>query len=416
VSDLNNPFPAVPPEPVIVIDRSEVDRVEIDPSTAAPLEQEPLLPPVSDPINSNSENPPWTGFDLLLMALILMAALLVFTTIAFGISTAFSHRSVKELAKDPGTLTIVPAMAISYLVVMTFMYLRLARVRNAQFWEAVSWEWPRGNSWLGFLVLGGVTAVALGMLSRLLPMPKSLPVDRFFGDRRSAFLMVFFGVLVAPLAEELLFRGFLYPVLDRWLETSFMFPQKLQRGSGWFFVTAAWGWTVHMLPHSGSKLFGALVAVGILAIFLVWITNPKGKVAEAVTLPGVGILVWGFVVRSLPGHGATYATAALLGMTVLLLAIGIGKAWEAQSAATVGRILAVLITSAAFAMMHSDQLGSAWAPLLIVFAVGCLLTLTRVITRAVAPGVLIHMGYNGTLFGLLYIATDHFRHLERMTQ
>jgi hypothetical protein len=54
--------------------------------------------------------------------------------------------------------------------------------------------------------------------------------------------------------------------------------------------------------------------------------------------------------------------------------------------------------------------------LLVLFVVGCILTLTRVVTRAVAPGVLLHAGYNGTLFGLMYIATDHFRHLERMTQ
>jgi len=74
------------------------------------------------------------------------------------------------------------------------------------------------------------------------------------------------------------------------------------------------------------------------------------------------------------------------------------------------------VTSAAFAMMHNDQLGSAWAPLLVLFAVGCVLTLTRVVTRSVAPSVLLHMGYNATLFGLLYLATDHFRHLERMTQ
>jgi hypothetical protein len=67
-------------------------------------------------------------------------------------------------------------------------------------------------------------------------------------------------------------------------------------------------------------------------------------------------------------------------------------------------------------MMHSEQLGSAWAPLLVLFAVGCILTITRAVTRSVAPGVLIHVGYNATLFGLLYLATDHFRHLERMTQ
>jgi hypothetical protein len=398
VADLNNSFPALVPEQLDV---------------AGPSTQ---TPPAPDPINPHAENPPWSGLDLLLMALVLIFALLFFTTISFGISSIFSHRSLKELAKDPGTLTIVPAMAFSYLFVMTFMYLRLARVRNAQFWQAVSWRWPSGNSWLGFVIAGGVTAIAMGLLSRLLPMPKSLPVDKFFGDRRSAYAMVFFGVLIAPLAEELVFRGFLYPVLDRWLETLFMFPQRLRRGGLWICVVAGWGYLVHKMPHSSTGLLAGLIAIPILGIFLARSTNPGGKPAQAVLLPGVSILVWGFVARSLPGHSLLYATAALLGLAIVLMAIGFAQAWHASSASTVGRILAVLMTSAAFAMMHSDQLGSAWAPLLVLFVVGCILTLTRVVTRAVAPGVLLHAGYNGTLFGLMYIATDHFRHLERMTQ
>jgi hypothetical protein len=164
VSELNNPLAALQPAAIAELP----------------------LPPAPDPINPNAENPAWTGVDLFLMGLVLIAALFVSTTISFGISTLFSHHSVKELAKDPGTLTIVPAMAISYLFVMGFMYFRLARERNAKFWEAVSWRWPRGNRVLGFLAAGGVTAISLGLFSRLLPMPKSLPVDRFFGDRRSA--------------------------------------------------------------------------------------------------------------------------------------------------------------------------------------------------------------------------------------
>jgi membrane protease YdiL (CAAX protease family) len=61
-------------------------------------------------------------------------------------------------------------------------------------------------------------------------------------------------------------------------------------------------------------------------------------------------------------------------------------------------------------------LAHAWAPLLILFIVGLVFTLARVVTRNVAPGFLMHVGYNFTLFGLLYIATDHFRHMERMLQ
>ena len=89
---------------------------------------------------------------------------------------------------------------------------------------------------------------------------------------------------------------------------------------------------------------------------------------------------------------------------------------DASAAGRWGRFLAVLITSGGFAMVHSEQLGQAWGPLLVLFMVGLVLTLTRVVTRSITPGLLVHVGYNLTLFTLLYLGTDHFRHLERMTQ
>jgi membrane protease YdiL (CAAX protease family) len=89
---------------------------------------------------------------------------------------------------------------------------------------------------------------------------------------------------------------------------------------------------------------------------------------------------------------------------------------ETSAAGRWGRILAVLATSLAFALVHGEQLGQAWGPLLVLFVVGLVLTITRVVTRSVTPGLLIHMGYNTMLFTVLYIGTDHFRHLERMTQ
>jgi len=47
-------------------------------------------------------------------------------------------------------------------------------------------------------------------------IPDSLPITEYFKDRPSALLLAAFGILVAPLMEELLFRGFLYPALARW--------------------------------------------------------------------------------------------------------------------------------------------------------------------------------------------------------
>src|SRR5437868_15145331 len=64
--------------------------------------------------------------------------------------------------------------------------------------------------------LGGVVlAFGLQAVAHFLPMPKELPIDRFFQTPAEAWILSLFGATFAPLIEELFFRGFLYPVLAR---------------------------------------------------------------------------------------------------------------------------------------------------------------------------------------------------------
>jgi membrane protease YdiL (CAAX protease family) len=48
-------------------------------------------------------------------------------------------------------------------------------------------------------------------VSSLIPMPKSIPMDDFFKTPSDVWLVTLFGTLLAPLFEEIAFRGFLLP-------------------------------------------------------------------------------------------------------------------------------------------------------------------------------------------------------------
>ncbi len=63
----------------------------------------------------------------------------------------------------------------------------------------------------GFTSVGSCWRLSVESLARFLPIPKSLPMDKFFNDATSAYMMAVFGILLAPLLEELFFRGMLYP-------------------------------------------------------------------------------------------------------------------------------------------------------------------------------------------------------------
>lgn len=382
---------------------------------------EPPPAPLStsaDLINPGAENPPWSGLDLLLIGLVLVAALFFFSSIFFIFSLRSSPSSgvsAPELHGNPGPLVIVPSMTLSYLAALGAMYVLVTRHRRRPFWQAVGWGWPSGW-WVGYMVTGSMVAVVLGLLSRYLPIPKSLPMDRFFQNRQGAYVMMFFGVCVAPFAEEMLFRGFLYPVLDRWLETLLMTPRQLRRGCIWVLIAAAWGYIEHRLPLPWSVLLAVVVFLLTAALLGGRSLSLNSGRTHVVWLPGIVLVAWGLASRSIADRVFGSATIALLALGCLLGLISMVPPVHPSAAGRWGRFLAVVATSAGFAMVHGEQLGQAWGPLLVLFVVGLVLTLARVLTRSVAPGFLIHVGYNLTLFTLLYLGTDHFRHLERITQ
>src|SRR5882724_10568329 len=240
------------------------------------MQIEPPVEPVAQAapavvINPGAENPPWGGFDLLIVGLVLVAALFLFSSIFFVAvlhSPLSRGASSAELGKNPGPLVIVPSMTLAYLAMLIAMYVLVTRHRQRPFWQTVGWRWPGNLGWLGFMVGGALLAVGLGELSRLLPIPKSSPMDQFFQNRQGAYLMMIFGVAIAPLAEEMLFRGFLYPVLDRWLQTLFMTPRQLRRGCIWILIVAGWGFLEYRLSMAGYVLLAILAFLTTTALFL----------------------------------------------------------------------------------------------------------------------------------------------------
>lgn len=375
--------------------------------------------PAAVAISQGAENPPWGGLDLLIVGLVLVASLFLFSSIFFAVvlhSSLSQGVSATELGKNPGPLVIVPSMTLAYVAMLIAMYLLVTRQGQRPFWQTVGWRWPRNLGWLGFVAGGGFLAVGLGELSRLLPIPKSLPMDQFFQNRQGAYLMVIFGVAVAPLAEEMLFRGFLYPVLDRWLQTLFMTPRHVRRGCVWVLIMAAWGFVEHRLPLAWSVFAATVVFLGAGALLVARSLKSGQKPSSLILLPAATVLGWGVAAGAISDHAFGVATTALIVLACLLVLFSAAPALDASVAGRWGRLLAVVVTSFAFAMVHGEQLGQAWGPLLVLFVVGLVLTIARVVTRSVTAGLLIHVGYNLMLFSVLYLGTDHFRHLERMTQ
>ena len=57
--------------------------------------------------------------------------------------------------------------------------------------------------------------MAIQLISHFLPAPPELPIDKMMRSSADAWLMSVFGVFIAPFAEEIIFRGLLFPALIR---------------------------------------------------------------------------------------------------------------------------------------------------------------------------------------------------------
>ncbi len=159
-------------------------------------------------------DPPWNGWDILRLIFLSLVALFagVFTVLLIARWRFYPHTALGEIARIP--LVVVAGQSLAYLLILAYMYVLVTRERRRpDFLAAIHWNWP--SSVAVYVLLGFALSLALQGLAHLLPIPKELPIDSFFRTPAEAWALGILSVTLAPLMEELFFRGFLYPVLAR---------------------------------------------------------------------------------------------------------------------------------------------------------------------------------------------------------
>lgn len=165
--------------------------------------------------------------DVLLVGVAMAVAFIVLGTLAATIFI-LTHRSagmnpkLLEDAMSKNAFFIVPMQFVIYIAIIGFMALLVWGRHKTSLAEAVHWNVPAGRRIWAFALLTGTALALISDIGEVVLhrwIPDSLPITEFFKDRPSALLLGAFGILVAPLMEELLFRGFLYPALARWTGT-----------------------------------------------------------------------------------------------------------------------------------------------------------------------------------------------------
>ena len=237
------------------------------------------LPPLENPGPVEAappRDPVWSGPDVLVLTLVAFFTLILCgIVIGFCVAAYYPKQKPEEIAGLP--LVAILAQLVVSVTLFGAMYRMVAYRYRRPFWEALRWKWPDG-SWAFFYCTAGVAiALLVQFASTLAPIPKSLPIYKMFATTTSAYALAGYGILIAPVIEELFFRGFLFPVLARrsgvpaavlLTSLAFMLIHASQLGGAWapllilflvglaFTVARAWSGSVAVsyLMHVGYNL------------------------------------------------------------------------------------------------------------------------------------------------------------------
>lgn len=175
---------------------------------------EPFPPQLERPWPLRPEPEPVFGLGTVwTVVLALFVALIFCGFLALAVARHLPELSrirAADLADDPRVL--LPAQFVAYALVLAglagwFHHLGVG------FRRAVRWQWPA--RWLRFIVAGAVLGILIQFVSNWLPSPPELPIDKMLRTSTDAWMMSIFGVFIAPFAEEVFFRGLLFPALSR---------------------------------------------------------------------------------------------------------------------------------------------------------------------------------------------------------
>jgi membrane protease YdiL (CAAX protease family) len=164
----------------------------------------------SDPAQNhgNAKHIPHLGHAILFFSLASLALGLCLTV---AWSLAHIHTDEAALA-HPGIA--LGAQALAYALTLLSAWWLFPRLWQETFAKGIQWNTIALRRHWYWVVAGGILLSAATQAAlHFIPQPSSDPIQDLMMTTRGAWLTAAFGVLLAPVTEEIAFRGFLLPAL-----------------------------------------------------------------------------------------------------------------------------------------------------------------------------------------------------------
>ena len=171
------------------------------------------------PTEINPDDPPWgVGWAVLIFvaSLLILVFMQIAVAVPYVVYKTMSGGSTVGLDTDPtlifySILGVVPAHILTFLMIWFLVSNRGRR----PFWQTLGWTFPQSFGLWKTIVLA-VVLLGVGVLFTQLLGGKETALDQIINSSfKARFATAFLAFATAPLVEELIFRGVLYPALQR---------------------------------------------------------------------------------------------------------------------------------------------------------------------------------------------------------
>jgi hypothetical protein len=182
-----------------------------------PAPHQPLLP--------EDLRVPWGWLHFLCFAIFGIVSFVITQvgTVLYLVAQSHGARlNQKDLEHLATSKPIIPITAtiLLYVLVILFLYISVSKLKDLPFWRTFGWRklvptaGVPAKPWVYFV--GGIAlSFCVAIVSSRLKTPENLPIEELFKSRYGAFLLMGMAVLIAPMVEETVFRGYLYPLFAK---------------------------------------------------------------------------------------------------------------------------------------------------------------------------------------------------------
>jgi membrane protease YdiL (CAAX protease family) len=119
---------------------------------------------------------------------------------------------VEVMEHHPGIA--LTSQALAYVLILVVAWWLFPRLWERPFLQGIHWNALAARRRWYWIVLGGIVLSAAAQTAeRIFPSPQTSAFDDLLKTPHGAWMLAAFAVLLAPLTEEIAFRGFLLPAL-----------------------------------------------------------------------------------------------------------------------------------------------------------------------------------------------------------